>query len=201
MIVVDQPEVIEISSHLSGRRHRSINVKIRSVRKSRKCGRQRAVLYIFGKRQLRPDSLPFRRVCSQVLNIVDHVRLHLIDRAGQGIDLLKSADITEFLALGVLPRETGRLVRDSLDRDEYPFRQRPCRQVRGQHRQYKNNDNYVQHESDDGLLQFMDRALNTEKSRHISLRVCDRHNRGNMGVQAIPRTQPVDSRILFFLIV
>ena len=81
MIVIEQAEVIEISSDFSGRLHVSIYVKIRSVGESRKFGRQRAVLYIFGKRQLHPDPLSFSRVGGQIFNIVDHVRLHLIDRA------------------------------------------------------------------------------------------------------------------------
>ena len=81
MILVQQAEVIEISSYISGRLHVSINVKIRSVGECRKFGGQRTVLYIFGKRQFRPDPLSFRRVGGQIINIVDHVRLHLIDRA------------------------------------------------------------------------------------------------------------------------
>ena len=108
MVVIDQYEVIEVAAHLFGRFHIGINIEFFSVRKRREFGRQGAVLDLFGKIQLCPDSLPLRCDRGQIVDIVDHIRLHLIDGAREIIDLLEFADVSEFLALRVLLREACR---------------------------------------------------------------------------------------------
>ena len=109
MVVVDQHEVVEVTAYFFGRFHIGVNVKFRPVRKSREFGRKGAVLDLFGKRELRPDSLPLRRDQRQIVDVIDHIRLHLVDGAGEIIDFLEFTDVSEIFALRVLLREAGRL--------------------------------------------------------------------------------------------
>ena len=76
VILINQEEIIKIAANLLSRIHRSINVKLRPVRKSRELIGNGVLLNVAGQTQLCSDSLFLRCNRSQIIDIIDHVLFH-----------------------------------------------------------------------------------------------------------------------------
>ena len=201
MIVIDQREIVKVSSHFLGRRHGAVDIEVRSVRESRIPVRQRAVLDLSGKRELRVDPFSLCRYSRQVLYIAHHIRLHLVDGTGQVPYLVKFADVSELLALRILSREAGRLVGYPPDGVQHPFLGIDCRQTGCQYCKKQDRNNDPEHEIPDRVRQFADRTLYAQKGSDFPCVVPDRDDRGDMRMNAFSGIQAVDRLILRLILI
>ena len=100
MVVVNEEEVIKVAADLSCGVHAGVDIKLRPIRKRRKCIRQHGGLNPGCQGKLGTDSLFFRRDFRQVFYVRLDLLFHVIDGTGESADLIFVGDFLLKLDVG-----------------------------------------------------------------------------------------------------
>ena len=181
MILIDQEEIIEIAADLFGGYHGSIDVKILTFGERGECIRQRIRLDRLRQGQLRTDTLLLRGRDRQVIDILQHIFLHLVDRGRQNRELFDIADIrAELFSWFILCRKALCLADDLVDRSDKLSANIYRGDQRGQdHQDCRRARNDIQ-EGSAGFDHALHHTLYTQYGNGLAFGILQRYQRRDM---------------------
>ena len=192
MVVVDQEEIIEISSHLLGGVHDRVEIEFLPVRECREMHRQHVRLDVRRDGQLRVEALLLRRDLHDLLDVAAHFLRHVREGPGKHLDLVAGQEDVLHVEGHVVSVHAGDAHSHALDRLDQAVGEDQGGQRRQEDQEGRDEDRRehqvggIVPQVQDGILRDGIRLLSEQVGRavqvllgdHEQLRPTDRLDRG-----------------------